>query len=59
MKFLSERGKELADVRTYKFRFIGIRKNGELLKYSTVQSGNDHFRAQSCGFWIFFFVPIV
>jgi hypothetical protein len=35
---LSERGKELTNVGTFKYRFIGIRKNGELLKYFTVQS---------------------
>jgi hypothetical protein len=44
---LSERGTELANVGAFKYRFIGIRKNGELMKYSTVQSGNGrtHFRA--------------
>jgi hypothetical protein len=55
---LSERDKELANVGTFKYRFIGIRKNGKLLKYSakrTKQQRRTHFRAQSCGFWIFFF----
>jgi hypothetical protein len=37
---LSERSTELANVGAFKYRFIGIRKNNELLKYSTVQSGN-------------------
>jgi hypothetical protein len=49
---LSERGKELAYVGAFKYRFIGIRKNGGLLKYSTVQRRQlrTYFRAQSCDF---------
>jgi hypothetical protein len=30
---LSERSKELANVGAFKYRLIGIRKNGELLKW--------------------------
>jgi hypothetical protein len=54
---LSERGKELANVGAFKYRFIGIRKNDELLKYSTKRTKwqrRTHFRAQSCGFLGFF-----
>jgi hypothetical protein len=37
---LSERGNELPNVGAFKYRFIGIRINDELLKYSTVKSDN-------------------
>jgi hypothetical protein len=37
---LYKRGKKLANVEAFKYMFIGIRKNGELLKYPTVQSLN-------------------
>jgi len=46
---LSERGKELANVGAFKYRFIGSRKNGELLKWrctkndctATIYSGQE------------------
>jgi hypothetical protein len=58
---LSERSKELANFGAFKYRFIGIRKNGESLKYSTVQSSNVTpifvLNLKVLGF--FFFIPIV
>jgi hypothetical protein len=54
---LSERDKDLANVRTFKYRFFGIRKNDELFKYFTKRTKRQrqtYFRAQSCGFWVFF-----
>jgi hypothetical protein len=59
---LSEKGKELANVGAFRYRFIGIRQNGELLKYSTIQSGNVHpFSCSIVWFFgsFFFLVPIV
>jgi hypothetical protein len=55
---LFERSKELAYIGAFKYKLIGIRKNGELLKYSTKHTKRQnctHFRARSCGYLFFFF----